>query len=334
MRKFLLPLSLLYGAVAKTRNYMFDVGLLKSTSFNIPIICVGNLSTGGTGKTPHIEYLIRLLSDRYRVAVLSRGYGRKSSGFVLGDSDSNAKTLGDEPYQFYCKFPHITVAVDEDREHGIKQLLLQEKKPEVILLDDGFQHRWVQAGLNILLTTFDDLFAYDSLLPAGNLRESKKGAQRADVIIVTKCPLNMSVNDQESIRRELKKYGSVELYFTFTEYSDFIFSENDNMSLKRASLESKLVLAGIARPKDFCRHVSTYQDDIMLFSDHYNYSDSDIDEIQEKAKGRRIITTEKDYMRLKGSKLSAELYYLPITSEFFYTKDNFDSMIFSYLKKH
>src|SRR6187431_243810 len=179
LRKILFPFAVLYGFITGIRNFLFDKGILKSYSFDLPIIAVGNLSVGGTGKTPQIEYLIRLLSDKYKVATLSRGYKRKSEGFVFANENSNALELGDEPFQFYQKFKHILVAVDADRKNGIEQLLSSSIKPEVILLDDAYQHRKVKAGFYIMLTAYGDLFCDDYMLPAGNLRETRSGVQRA-----------------------------------------------------------------------------------------------------------------------------------------------------------
>ncbi|MEY2867889.1 MAG: hypothetical protein RIR01_289, partial [Bacteroidota bacterium] len=191
LRKILFPFAILYGLVTAIRNFLFDKGILKSYAFDLPIIAVGNLSVGGTGKTPQIEYLIRLLSTKYKVATLSRGYKRKSEGFVLADANVNAEILGDEPFQFFQKFPNIQVAVDANRKNGIEQLLSKNSKPEVILLDDAYQHRKVKAGFYILLTAYGDIYADDFMLPTGNLRESRSGAHRADVVVVTKCPPNL-----------------------------------------------------------------------------------------------------------------------------------------------
>ena len=192
LRKILFPFSILYGIITAIRNYMFDVGFLKSYSFETPIIVVGNLSVGGTGKTPQIEYLIRLFSEKYQVATLSRGYKRKSEGFVLANASTVVEEIGDEPFQFFSKFKTIQVAVDINRKNGIEQLLSQPQKPEVILLDDAFQHRKVKAGFYILLTSYADLYADDWMLPTGNLREYRSNANRAQVIIVTKCPHDTS----------------------------------------------------------------------------------------------------------------------------------------------
>jgi tetraacyldisaccharide 4'-kinase len=188
LRYLLFPFSFIYGWITTIRNFLFEKNILKSTSFEIPIIVVGNLSVGGTGKTPQIEYLIRLLSPKYKVATLSRGYKRKSTGFILANADATSELIGDEPYQLHQKFPNIHVAVDADRANGIQQLRSQKERPEVILLDDAFQHRKVKAGWYILLSSFDDLYFNDYVLPTGNLRESRKGASRADMIIITKCP--------------------------------------------------------------------------------------------------------------------------------------------------
>ena len=206
LRKILFPFSFLYGWITSLRNFLFDKGILKSYRFDLPVIAVGNLSVGGTGKTPQIEYLIRLLSDSYKIATLSRGYKRKSEGFVLANKTSNAEILGDEPFQFYQKFPTIQVAVDANRKNGIEQLLLEKQKPEIILLDDAFQHRKVTAGFYIMLTSYDDLFYKDFILPTGNLRESRSGANRADMIIVTKCPQDISEIAQEQIKQKINGY--------------------------------------------------------------------------------------------------------------------------------
>src|SRR6187402_2631635 len=205
LRKILFPLAVLYGWVTQLRNFLFDIGILKSYAFDVPVIAVGNLSVGGTGKTPQIEYLIRLLSPKYKIATLSRGYKRQTEGFILAGAGDNAKTLGDEPFQYHQKFPGIRVAVDADRKNGLEQLLFsQNQKPEVILLDDAYQHRKVKAGFYILLTSYGDLYADDFMLPTGNLRESRSGANRADIVIVTKCPNNLSDQDQNKIQRKLK----------------------------------------------------------------------------------------------------------------------------------
>lgn len=332
LRKILFPFAILYGFITSLRNFLFDKGILKSTSFDIPVIAVGNLSVGGTGKTPQIEYLIRLLSDRYKVATLSRGYKRKSEGFVLASSGSNAEILGDEPFQFYQKFPNVQVAVDADRTNGIIQLLWQNEKPQVVLLDDAYQHRKVKAGFYILLSSYGDLYADDFMLPTGNLRESRSGANRANIVIVTKCPKDLSDAAQAEIRLKLKLTCSQQIYFTFIDYDDSIYGENDKIAIKEVKSESKLLLAGIAKPTPFFDYLKNEKDECLTYPDHHNFSDSDLDLIQNKAGNKRIITTEKDYVRLKDSKLAPQLYYLPIKSTFINHQQNFDASILEYVK--
>ena len=332
LRKILFPFAILYGFITAIRNFLFDRGVLKSTSFDIPVIAVGNLSVGGTGKSPQIEYLIRLLSDKYKVATLSRGYKRKSEGFVLANSTSNAEILGDEPFQFYQKFPNIQVAVDANRTNGITQLLSQKEKPEVILLDDAYQHRKVRAGFYILLTAFDDLYADDFMLPTGNLREIRSGADRANVIVVTKCPKNLSDEKQEEIRLKLKLSCSQQIYFTFIDYDDAVYRKGEEIDVKDIKSETKLLLAGIAKPKPFFDFLKNEKDECLTFPDHHHFSETDLNAIKNKAQNKKIITTEKDYVRLKDSKLVSQLYYLPIKSTFINHQQNFDATILEYVK--
>lgn len=334
LRKILFPFAILYGFITSIRNYFFDKGILKSTSFDIPVIAVGNLSVGGTGKTPQIEYLIRLLSDKYKIATLSRGYKRKSEGFVLASAESNAEILGDEPFQFYQKFPGIQVAVDANRTNGIIQLLSQNEKPQIILLDDAYQHRKVKAGFYILLSSYDDLYADDFMLPTGNLRESRSGANRAKIVIVTKCPKDLSDKEQEEIRLKLKLTCSQQIYFTFIDYDDFIYGENQKITVNEIKSETKLLLAGIAKPTPFFDYLKNENDECLTFPDHHNFSETDLDSIQNKAENKKIITTEKDYVRLKDSKLVSQLYYLPIKSTFIKHQQNFDATILDYVKEN
>lgn len=333
LRKILFPFAILYGFITSIRNFLFDKGFLKSTSFELPVIAVGNLSVGGTGKTPQIEYLIRLLSDKYKVATLSRGYKRKSEGFVLADETSNAEILGDEPFQFYQKFPNVQVAVDANRTNGIQQLLSQKEKPEIILLDDAYQHRKVKAGFYILLTAYGDLYADDFMLPTGNLRESRSGAEKASIVVVTKCPKNLSDEQQAAIRLKLKLSCSQQVFFTFIDYDEEIYSKREKIAVNKVKAESKLLLAGIAKPKPFFDFLKNENDECLTFPDHHHFSDADLESIHAKANGRKIITTEKDYVRLKDSKLVSQLYYLPIKSTFINHQQNFDATILHYVKE-
>jgi len=329
LRKLLFPFAILYGIITSLRNYLYDKGILKSFSFDVPIIAVGNLSVGGTGKTPQIEYLIRLLSPQYKVATLSRGYKRKSKGFVLADSHANAETLGDEPYQYFKKFPQIQVAVDSDRQNGIRKLLNQNDKPEIILLDDAFQHRRVKAGFYILLTAYDDLFCDDYLLPTGNLRESSNGAKRANLIIVTKCPVTISVSEQEEIKRRIGL--NIPVFFSCIDYDDKVYNETDSLQVSEIKSKEKVLLAGIAKPKPFFDYLKAENDKVMTFSDHHQFSESEILEIKNKADKKIIITTEKDFVRLQAEILAEQLYYLPIKSKFVDNQGTFDQIILDYV---
>jgi tetraacyldisaccharide 4'-kinase len=329
LRKILFPFAILYGFVTSVRNFLYDKGLLKSYSFNIPIIAVGNLSVGGTGKTPMIEYLIRLLSEQYAVATLSRGYKRQSSGFILADETATAQTLGDEPYQIHQKFPNIQVAVDADRKNGIEQLLSQRKKPKVILLDDAFQHRKVKAGFYILLTAYGDLFTDDWMLPAGNLRESKSGVSRADMIIVTKCPERITEIARVAINQKLGNEKPV--FFTSIAYDDSVYSIDSVKKVSEIKNIPKLLLAGIAKPKPFFAYLQHENDVVLTYPDHHHFSENDINNIKKQAENKLIITTEKDYVRLKNHISASQIFYLPIKNSFFSEGSNFDKIILNYV---
>ena len=315
-RKILFPLAFLYWLVTFIRNWLYNIGIFKSYSFDISIIAVGNLSVGGTGKTPQIEYLIRLLSEKYKVAVLSRGYKRSTEGFILADENATASSIGDEPFQFYSKFPNIQVAVDANRKNGIENLVQLQDKPDVILLDDAFQHRKVKAGFYILLTAYDDLFCDDYILPFGNLREPSSGKKRADMIIVTKCPNDLSELTQQKIRDKLKVKQQV--FFTTIQYDDYVYGN-----------ESKLLVAGIAKPKLFFDFLKNEKDETLVFPDHHHFSQQDCEQILAKANGRKIVTTEKDFVRLNGLLPKEQLFYLPIKSTFLNT--NIDKTIEDYV---
>jgi tetraacyldisaccharide 4'-kinase len=291
LRKILFPFAILYGFIMSIRNFLFDNGIAKSYQFDVPIIAVGNLSVGGTGKTPQIEYLIRLLSENYKVATLSRGYKRQSKGFVLADATSNAAILGDEPFQFYQKFNNIQVAVDANRKNGIEQLLLQKQKPEVLLLDDAFQHRKVKAGFYILLTAYGDLYSDDSMLPTGNLRESRSGVKRADVVIVTKCPADLSIEEQKGIKDKLKVAEDQAVYFTSITYDAFVYSENQTIRVSDIVNTDKVLLAGIAKPEPFYAYLQKPNDECLTFADHHHFTEKDILEIKNKSFNKIIITT-------------------------------------------
>ena len=332
IRKILFPLSILYSAIASIRNFCYDKGLLKSYTFNLPIIVVGNISVGGTGKTPQIEYLIRIFADKYKVASLSRGYKRKSSGFILADSNANAEIIGDEPFQYYTKFPNIQVAVDADRKNGIEQLLSNPIKPNLILLDDAYQHRRVKAGFYILLTSYNELYSDDFQLPTGNLRESCKGAKRANIIVVTKCPSDLSIVEQDNIKDKLAISANQKLFFSTIEFDEYVYSENGKQLVSELQNVDKLLLAGIAKPHTFFAHLQSDKEDCLTFSDHHQFTEKDLLEINNKAQNKIIITTEKDFVRLKGSLPKEQLFYLPIKAKFLFESDNFDKIITTYVE--
>jgi tetraacyldisaccharide 4'-kinase len=315
-RYLLFPFSLLYGGAVWLRNWLFDKGVFKSTPFNFPLICVGNLAVGGTGKTPMTEYLIRLLRPRYQVATLSRGYKRKTTGFAIADASTTALEIGDEPMQFHQKYPDVAVAVGEERLVAIPQLLHDRPATEVIILDDAFQHRAVKAGLNILLTEYRNLYTRDLLLPAGDLRDLRSSRHRANIIVVTKCPGDLSVAEQDALRKELKPTAAQTVYFTQIVYAQpYHLFNNTPMNLE-ADMEILLV-CGIANPrplKDYlAKQVHTYE--MLRFGDHHIFSISDLEDIKKHfasmpASRKMILTTEKDAVRLL--KFQQELAALPI----------------------
>lgn len=333
IRKFLFPFAILYGLVTTIRNFLFEKGILKSNSFNLPVIVVGNLSVGGTGKTPQIEYLVRMLCEKYKVATLSRGYKRQSEGFVLAGANDNALTLGDEPFQYHQKFPNIQVAVDANRTNGIQQLLSRKTKPEVILLDDAYQHRKVKAGLYVLLTAYGDLYVDDYMLPMGNLRELRSGATRAKIVVVTKCPANLSIEEQNTIAQKLKLNANQSLFFSTIAYDETIYSASEKIAVNKILKTEKVLLAGIAKPKPFYDFLKNEKDLCLTYPDHHHFSDKDLKEIQTKAKGKIIITTEKDYVRLKDSILKEQLFYLPIKSQLLSKEEQFEKLILDFVKE-
>lgn len=310
IRIILFPIMPIYYVVTRLRNWLYDSGFKASKSYNFPVICVGNLSTGGTGKTPMIEYLIRLLKDEKLVATLSRGYKRKTEGFVLADQHANADTIGDEPFQFYRKFDTVKVAVDADRQNGIEKLRSLQPQPEVILLDDAFQHRKVKAGLNILLTAYNNLYYKDMVLPSGNLREPRSGAKRADLIVVTKCRKDIYKAEKEMITSKIKLQNHQQLFFSHVDYGSHAISESNELEV--IELPEFTLVTGIANAKPLVDFLAEKQlkFDHLEFSDHYNFKASDIETLASKS---LIICTEKDYARLSDNeKLKNKLYYLPI----------------------
>lgn len=313
-RKLLYPFSILYDGITSLRNTAYDKGWLESTTYAVPIICVGNLSVGGTGKSPTVEYLASILSKDYTIAVLSRGYKRKTKGYLEVNLHHSVRDVGDEPLQIKNKFPEITVAVCADRRTGITKLA---DKAELILLDDAFQHRKVKAAINIVLTPFDDLFLDDLVLPAGNLRESSSGKKRADILIVTKCPEDISYSKLQEIQYRMKLEPHQSIYFSSIAYSSFVHNEFEKYSLKSLENTPFTLVTGIANPTPLVKFLieNRFQFKHRKFSDHHEFS---VNEIAELEKYELILTTEKDYMRLHGRLNKKALLYLPIKMKFLY----------------
>ncbi|WP_455004982.1 tetraacyldisaccharide 4'-kinase [Capnocytophaga gingivalis] len=310
MRFLLLPFAILYGLGVRLRHFLYDRGWLSSKRYPFPILCVGNLAVGGTGKTPMVEYLVRLLGQE-QVAILSRGYRRKTRGFVLADDSATAMTLGDEPYQYHRKFPRATVAVCESRQEGIERLL-ENPHFKYIILDDAFQHRKVQAETNLLLTSYDKLYTQDFLLPVGSLRDIRSRARKAQIIIVTKCP-ELTQTEQEKIIQQLKPLPSQKVYFTTIAYSDRVYSHEDSQALKDFIATPFTLVTGIANPTplvDFLEKQGASFEH-LAYSDHHHFSNRELEFLRQK---ERILTTEKDYVRLEGA--LSTLYYLPIETQF------------------
>ncbi|NQY28496.1 MAG: tetraacyldisaccharide 4'-kinase [Flavobacteriaceae bacterium] len=328
LRKILYPFSIIYDVVTSVRNFFFDKGIFKSKSYDLPILAVGNLCVGGTGKSPMIEYLVRLLKDEFRIATLSRGYRRKSEGFVLGRASSTADDLGDEPMQFYQKFSDINVAVDADRQNGISQLI-QQVNPDVILLDDAFQHRKVTAGFYVLLTKYDSLFVDDLILPAGDLRESKRGAKRANSIVVTKCPKDISLEEQARIRKKINPLSSQQVFFTCISYAKDVIRGSESRLLTSLNSLKFTLVTGIANPKPLVKYLNglNLNFEHISYKDHHNFSVKELKELSEK---QLVITTEKDYMRLKDS--LTNVFYLPIVTEFLNDKNDFNESVLSFVR--
>jgi len=292
---------------------------------------VGNLSVGGTGKSPMIEYLVKLLHKELKLATLSRGYKRETKGFKLVETSSTVKEVGDEPLQFKSKFPNILVAVDADRRNGIKRLRSLHPQPEIVLLDDAYQHRKVRAGFYVLLTAYYDLYSDDILLPTGNLREPKKGASRADMIVVTKCPKNISFEEREKICKKLVIDDGQSLFFSTIDYSDTVVSGTVLKPINWFKSESFALVTGIANPAPLVAHYSSLdlKFEHINFPDHHNFS---IKEINTLKKYKCIITTEKDYMRLSQYFDLETLWYQPIEVKFIEGEDSFKKGIYNYIK--
>ena len=344
--------ALLFGLAVRIRNWLFDLSLLKSESFSVPLISVGNLAVGGTGKTPHTEYLVELLSKQFRVAVLSRGYKRKTKGFLLAGNNPSPLDVGDEPAQIKDRFPGIVVAVDENRRRGIRNIMLAHPETSVIILDDAFQHRRVNPGLSILLTDYGRLFSRDYILPYGRLREHRAGRRRADFILVTKSPLDISAMDRRLVVGEIPPLPHQHLYFTSVVYKEPLplTEEVKEPICLQKILESKrhiLLITGIESPGPLKEYLSNFSENIihLQYRDHHLFSRQDLEKMTEAFKampeGRRcVITTSKDAVRLKefdgvAAGFDNSIYYLPIGVRLLNNDtEEFNNFITNYVKKN
>ncbi len=336
-RMLLLPFALLYGLIITIRNWLFNIKILKSATFNFPLICVGNLAVGGTGKSPMVEYLIEALKNDYNIATLSRGYKRKTKGYALANENTTALEIGDEPMQFHSKFRDVSVAVGEERIVAIPQLLHDKPNTQVIILDDAFQHRYINAGLNILLTECSNLFSSDWFLPSGDLRDQRRSYKRAQIIIVTKCPQAITEEEKNKIAKSIKLTDKQHLFFTCLSYGKPYHILTKETILPQPNW-SMLLVCGIANPKPLKNYISNHSAtyDELLYNDHHIFTIDDLKKIREhfeKMEGsfKIIITTEKDAVRLHkfdDQLATLPLFVLPVKPKFLFdAEDKFNSLI-------
>jgi tetraacyldisaccharide 4'-kinase len=353
-RPVLLPLSLLYGFGVLIRNLLFDLQILRSSRFNLPVISIGNITVGGTGKTPHVEYLIRLLKDDFRIAVLSRGYRRKTRDFVLASKKSKVSDIGDEPRQMKLKFPDVSIAVERSRVRGIKTLMENISKLDLVILDDAFQHRYILPGLSILLVDYNRPVFNDALLPAGNLREPWYNAKRADIILVTKCPDHLSQPERLDFISRLRPTDKQKVFFTGYTYGKPVpvfpdkHGQQEPVSIKslKKSRTGVMLVTGIANPAPLRQYLeqNLHVDDEFIFGDHHEYDLKDILNIQSKFQTNEnadkiILVTEKDAVRLQelyipNKKFRKSFFYIPIEIKFLAKGQKpFIKRIYKFLKK-
>ena len=343
MKILLLPIAWIYHIILNIRHKLYDWHFLKSKRFEMPVICVGNLALGGTGKTPHVEYLIEMLSERYRVCVVSRGYGRKTKGFQLANGSCNAETVGDEPMQYVNKFKEVMVAVDENRNRAIELMETMDRPPEVYLLDDAFQHRAMQAGLNLLLTSYDRLYSDDYLVPAGTLRDVRNAAKRADIIVVSKSPNDLTEEQKNLAIKKLHPLNHQKVFFSTVRYEPLEAVTTAADTFDAESADTVLLFSGIAHPQYLAEKMRTrYRVEVMAFPDHHFYSKTDVESLLKRyqtMEGTKkiIVTTEKDYARFINSPYlcqfdSVPLFVAPISVNFF-ENELFKIEILNYVRK-
>lgn len=345
------PVSIVYGIIIKIRNWLFNHGFLKEVSFKIPIISIGNITVGGTGKTPHVEYIAELLSREFNIAILSRGYKRKTTGFLTATSKSLINDIGDEPKQIKQKFPNVTVAVSEKRIDGVKELLKNNSSLNAIILDDAFQHRYIKPGLSVLLIDYNRPLTNDYYLPFGDLRENKHESKRAQIIIVTKTPEGINPIEKTLFKKEIRLYPYQQLFFTSLAYDDpkSVFKKNTKkISLKdlKGSAFSILLVTGIANPEPLYKFLSSFTNSVekIYFPDHHQYTHNDLNTISDhfeniKKQEKIIITTEKDAVRFRElnnvpKSIIQSIYYIPVKISFLDGGEKFNKIIKDYVRKH
>ena len=337
--KFLLyPLSVLYNIYSSFRNLLFDLRLINSIEYKIPTIGIGNLSTGGTGKSIIVDYLIERFKKNKKITTLSRGYNRKTKGFVQASESSNAYEIGDEPFQFFSKHPEINVVVCENRRKGMNIILKNLSDTELCIWDDVFQHRFVKPGLMILSTTFQYPFYKDQILPIGNLRENKDSSKRADIIVVTKCPIDMQINDKEYFVESLNPLVNQKVFFSTLTYKQKIKSDVDQINIDTLAESDFILVTGVADSSYLVEFLKSkaFNFKHLKYSDHYNFNKRSIDKIRNISSGKRILTTEKDFGRLKPKISDRDIYYIEVSMQFNSELNelNFDKTISEYIDQN
>lgn len=341
-RILLLPFALLYWLGIAIRNWLYNKNILASSGFGLPLICVGNLSVGGTGKSPMVEYLVHQLKDEFKLATLSRGYKRKTRGYALANDNTDALEIGDEPMQFHIKFPDVPVAVGEERLVAIPQLLHDRPQTQAIILDDAFQHRSIKAGLNIILTDCNNLFTRDFYLPTGDLRDLKSSYKRADIIVVTKCKVDLSAIEKQKLITEINPISHQQVFFTAIEYGKlYHITTNNNFELNQQT--EILLISGIANPRPLKKLLEEYSSSyhLLQYADHHIFTIDDLKEIKQKFNtieimNKIILTTEKDAVRLlkfKTDIADLPLYVIPVRHHFLFGEGNkFDAVVKDFIR--
>lgn len=341
-RILLLPFALLYWFVISIRNWLYKKNIFRSSRFGLPVICVGNLSVGGTGKSPMVEYLVEKLKDDFKIATLSRGYKRKTKGYTLANDNSTALEIGDEPMQFHLKFPDVPVAVGEKRIEAIPQLLHDKPETQAVILDDAFQHRSIKAGLNILLTEYNNLFVHDFYLPTGDLRDLKSSYKRAEIIVVTKCRQDLSEEEKKKIVKEINPLPVQWIFFTAIEYGD-IYHIKTNRTYSLSEQKEVLLVTGIANPVPLKKMLEEQSKSyhMIQYRDHHIFTVDDLNDIKKKfdnmqAGSKMILTTEKDAVRLakfQNDITDLPLYVIPVRHRFLFEEgEKFNELVINFIK--